>query len=174
MTALCMRGRPGPGPLLWLAGALIFMAAATPTRSDEAIVVRLDQARIVKIPDRAATLVIGNPLIADASIQPGALVVITGKGYGATNLIALDRAGAVLMEKNVEVTGPSDPIVIVYRGATRQTYSCMPDCQPRIVPGDTGKDQFDDQIAYYKDYFKSTVEQSATRNTQALAGGSVR
>jgi len=174
MTALCMRGRPGLGSLLRLVGALVFIATATPARSDDAITVQLDQARIVKIPDRAATLVIGNPLIADATIQPGALVVITGKGYGATNLIALDRAGAVLLEKEIEVTGPSDPTVIVYRGQTRQTYSCMPDCQPRIVPGDHGKDQFDDQVAYFKDFFKTTVEQSATRNTQALAGGSVR
>ena len=30
---------------------------------------------------------IGNPLIADLSIQPGGLAVITGKGYGATNFI---------------------------------------------------------------------------------------
>jgi hypothetical protein len=174
MTALFLWGRPGLRPLLRLVGAFVLIATASPARSDDPIVVRLDQARIVKIPDRAATLVIGNPLIADASIQPGALVVITGKGYGATNLIALDRAGAVLMEKDVEVTGPSDPIVIVYRGATRQTYSCMPDCQPRIAPGDTGKDEFDDQVAYYKDFFKTTVEQSATRNNQALAGGAVR
>ena len=43
-------------------------------------------------------------------------MVITGKGYGMTNLIALDRAGAVLMEKTVEVHGPRGSIVVVYRG----------------------------------------------------------
>ena len=41
---------------------------------------------------------IGNPLIADASVQPGGIMVVTGKGYGVTNLVALDRDGATLME----------------------------------------------------------------------------
>ena len=27
---------------------------------------------------------IGNPLIADATVQPGGIMVITGKGYGVT------------------------------------------------------------------------------------------
>ena len=59
----------------------------------------LDQAKLVKLPERVATIVIGNPLIADATVQTGGLMVITGKGYGATNIIALDRTGAVLMER---------------------------------------------------------------------------
>ena len=52
------------------------------------------------------TLVIGNPMIADVSMQSGGLMVVTGKGYGVTNLIALDRNGATLMEKQVSVKGP--------------------------------------------------------------------
>ena len=74
----------------------------------------------MKLPERAATLVIGNPLIADISIQPGGIAVITGKGYGATNVIVMDRSGAVLMEKTVEVKGPTDRIVFVYRGVDAQ------------------------------------------------------
>ena len=48
---------------------------------------------------------IGNPLIADASLQPGGLVVLTGKGYGTTNFIALDRKGNALLEKTIQVHG---------------------------------------------------------------------
>ena len=47
----------------------------------------------MRLPTGVATIVIGNPLIADASLQPGGLLVITGKGYGSTNLLALDRSG---------------------------------------------------------------------------------
>jgi hypothetical protein len=86
----------------------------------------LDQAQLIKLPDRVATIVLGNPLIADASLQPGNLVVITGKGYGETNLIALDRAGAVLMEKSLEVRGRDADVVVVYRGVERESYSCTP------------------------------------------------
>ena len=59
----------------------------------------------MKLPDRVATIVIGNPLIADATLQSGGILVITGKGYGSTNLLALDRDGRVVMDKTVQVLG---------------------------------------------------------------------
>ena len=162
MTALCVRGRAARGALRWLSAALIVAAAATHAMAEEPIVVQVDQATIVKLPDRAATLVIGNPLIADLSIQPGGIAVVTGKGYGATNVVVMDRSGAVLMQKNVEVKGPPDPIVVVYRGVARNTYSCTPQCAPRITLGDD------------TDYFDKTLAQSASRNTQAMAAGAAR
>jgi Pilus formation protein N terminal region len=68
-------------------------------------------------------------------VQAGGLMVVTGKGYGITNLIALDRTGSVLMEKMVEVEGPAD-VVVVYRGVERGSYSCTPNCERRITLGD--------------------------------------
>jgi Flp pilus assembly secretin CpaC len=76
------------------------------------ISVILDQARLVKLPDRVATIVIGNPVIADAVVQSGGWMLITGKGFGATNIVALDRSGAILMEKTVEVQAPQDVVVV--------------------------------------------------------------
>jgi len=171
---LCARRRAFPGPLHWLSAALFLIAITWPAAADEPIVVLLDQARIVQLPDRAVTVVVGNPLIADLTIQPGGIAVITGKGYGGTNFIVLDRSGTVLTEKSVEVKGPSDPIVVVFRGPTRQTYSCTPECSPRITLGDTGKDDFDkDDPAIYKDYFAKAIAQTATRNSQAAAAGAM-
>ena len=63
----------------------------------------------MKLPEKVSTIVVGNPLIADVAVQSGGLVVVTGKGFGATNLIALDRAGAVLMERSIVVSGPTRP-----------------------------------------------------------------
>jgi Flp pilus assembly secretin CpaC len=117
----------------------------------------LDQAKLIKLPERIATIVIGNPLIADASVQSGGLMVITGKGYGRTNLIALDRAGAVLLEKTVEVRAPRAGIVVVYRGVERESYSCTPYCDRRITLGDSSA------------YFDATLAQSSIRNGQAQA-----
>jgi Flp pilus assembly secretin CpaC len=154
MTALGVGGR-APRPLRWLLGALILIAAAAPAAAADPIVVELDQARIVKLPDRAATVVIGNPLIADVSLQHSGIGVITAKSYGATNVIALDRTGAVLMERTIEVTGPSDPIVVVYRGVSRETYSCTPDCSRRITLGDL------------PEYFDKTLSETTTRDAQA-------
>jgi hypothetical protein len=67
-----------------------------------------------------------NPLIADVSIQLGGIAVVTGNGYGATNVIVMDHSGVITMEKIVEVREPMRPIVVVYRGATRQTYVARP------------------------------------------------
>jgi hypothetical protein len=139
--------------------ALGLIAGLVPSGAGAAdIDVTIDEAKLIKLPERVATLVIGNPLIADASVQSGGLVVLTGKSFGATNFIALDRSGAVLMEIVVEVRGRSD-VVTVYKGAARETWSCAPTCQRRIMPGD------------FKDYFENTLEQTMTRSAAAQTGG---
>jgi hypothetical protein len=141
---------------------LILAAAGLPTNASAAdINVALDQARLLKLPDRVATIVVGNPAIADATVQAGGWMVVTGKGYGATNLIALDRTGAVLLERTVEVQGPPGAgVVVVYKGVQRETYSCTPYCERRLTLGDGG------------DYFEGLAGQIGARN--ALATGAVQ
>ena len=168
MTALCVYGRNSPNhilsvlPLLaslltWLAAAFLVVALAAPVMAAERIVVILDHARVIKLPDRASTVVVGDPLIADLSVQPGGIAVVTGKGYGATNFIVMDRSGTVLMEKNVEVTGPTDKTVVVYRGVNQETYSCTPLCERRMTLGD------------FPDFFDKTLTQITARNAQAAS-----
>jgi Flp pilus assembly secretin CpaC len=103
----------------WLLAALLILAVSATAHAAETIVVQLDRTTLIKLPPQTATVVIGDPLIADLSIQPGGLAMITGKGYGETNVIALDRDGAVLSEETIEVNGPGDPIVVVDRGDAR-------------------------------------------------------
>jgi hypothetical protein len=155
----------GPGPamcsvrfILAFLGTLLLAPQAAPTSAAAAdIGVVLDHARLIRLPERVATIVIGNPLIADAAVQSGGLMVVTGKGYGTTNIIALDRSGVVLMEKTIEVVGPREELMVVYRGAVRETYSCSPVCEPRIMPGDGDK------------FFDGIIGQSTNRS--GLAAG---
>ena len=125
------------------------------TVTGEPVTVYLDQAKILKLPDRTATLVIGNPLIADVAVQPGGILVVTGKSYGMTNLVALDRAGATLMEHPLQVQGPRDKVVVLYRGIERESYSYTPTCERRITLGDT------------PNYFTATLTQTGTLNSLA-------
>jgi hypothetical protein len=81
--------------------------------------------------------------------------VVTAKGYGATNLVALDRSGAVLLERLLLVESPKD-VVVVYRGLQKNTYSCAPDCEQRLTLGDAPA------------YFDATLAQIVNRNGQAL------
>jgi hypothetical protein len=139
--------------------SLVAFGSGTAGAAD--IEVILDQARLIKLPDRVSTLVIGNPVIADAAVQVGGWMVITGKGYGLTNIVALDRSGAVLMEKTVEVQGPRD-VVVVYRGIDRATYSCTPDCEATLALGDSQAG------------FALTAGQIAARNGLAAASAGAR
>ena len=124
----------------------------------ETVTINLDQAQVLQLPDQVATIVIGNPLIADATLQSGGVLVVTGKGYGATNLLALDRAGRILMSKTVQVLGAgTEDIVVVYKGVERETFSCASDCERRITLGDAPA------------YFNATLTQSGARNGQAQA-----
>ena len=121
----------------------------------EVIRISLDQAYTLRLPDRVATIVIGNPLIADATVQSGGLLVVTAKGFGATNLLAFDRVGGVLMNTTVQVLGPATrDIVVVYKGVERETYSCASNCERRITLGDSPA------------YFNANLAESSARNGQ--------
>jgi hypothetical protein len=159
MTALCVRGLAALRPLYWLAVILAVAAIASHAIADEPIIVRLDEAKILKLPDRATTVVIGNPLIADLAIQPGGLAVVTGRSFGATNVLVMDKSGAVLTEQNIQVEGPGDPIVVVYRGVDRETYSCTPFCAPRLTLGDD------------LTFFNNAMTEITSRNNQSMAAG---
>src|SRR5205807_3545294 len=102
-------------------GMVLWPAAAFAEPSGNAIAVNVDQAKLVRMPDRVATIVVGNPLIADVTLQTGGIIVVTGKGYGATNFIALDRSGEVLVDRLIQVEGPTDQLVTVYRGVERES-----------------------------------------------------
>jgi hypothetical protein len=127
------------------AAVLLLPAASFSAAGEGVIGVVVDQAKLVKLPERISTLVVGNPLIADVTLQPGGLMIVTGKSYGATNLIAMDREGNVLTERMIEVEGPTDKLVTVYRGTARETYSCTPSCQRRVTLGD-GQGYFTEAI----------------------------
>lgn len=119
--------------------------------------VTMDQARIIRLPSHVSTLVIGNPLIADATVQRGGLMVLTGKSVGSTNLIALDVRGEQLMAIQIRVRPQHDSVVQVYRGADRETYSCAPTCERTIAIGDS------------KDFFDTALANSRSRDTAASA-----
>jgi hypothetical protein len=130
-------------------------AFAAPAPTGGTIPVNIDQAKLIRLPERAATIVVGNPLVADITLQPGGVIIVTGKSYGATNFVAMDRNGEVLVDRIILVESPADRIVTVYRGIERESYSCMPVCQPRITLGDSER------------FFKTTLDQAGVLSGQA-------
>jgi hypothetical protein len=146
---------------LWLAAAFVVAAGVTPTHAaNDLISVTLDQARIAKVPSGASTIILGNPMIADVTLLKDTnAMVITGKGFGQTNIIAIDSTGAVLQEQQLRVV-PAKSVVVLQNGASRISYACNPDCMPTVQLGDDQKS------------FEEAGNQITTRNGFAGAGAS--
>jgi hypothetical protein len=125
---------------LWLAVAFVLAAGASPARAaTDVIAVTLDQAKIARLPRGAATLIVGNPMIADVTmLKNNNTMVITGKGFGQTNLIAIDAAGSLIEEQEIEVL-PSKTVLVLQSGSSRMSYACNPVCMPTVQLGDDDK-----------------------------------
>jgi Flp pilus assembly secretin CpaC len=153
-----IRARARFGLLSLIAGFLLWPVVSLAAPDPDRIAVYVDQAKLVKLPAKVSTIVVGNPLIADVTLQSGGIIVVTGKGYGATNFIAMDRNGEVLVDRQIQVEGPSDRLVTVYRGIERESYSCMPQCQRRVTLGDSDN------------YFNTTMSQAGSLSSNASGG----
>jgi hypothetical protein len=100
------------------------------------ISVKVNMARILRINAPAATVIIGNPGVADVAIQDPQTLVLTGKSYGQTNLIVLDSMGNPIADTIIEVIQAQGDLMTVYLGNARTTMVCSPACQPTIMLGD--------------------------------------
>ncbi len=111
-----------------LAAAIIVPGLA----SAQGITVESNQAKIVKLARPADTVVVGNPKIADAAVQDETTIVLTGKGFGVTNLVVLGADGTAIVDEQVTVVRQRGDSVRLYRRAEVQTFSCSPNCEPEF------------------------------------------
>lgn len=104
----------------------------------------LDQVHTLTFKRPVATVYVGNPAIADITMIDARHAFVQGKGYGRTNLVALNQDGAQVFNTNITVTGASNgSTVVLNRGAQRITLNCAGQrCEPTPMPGD-GKDAYD-------------------------------
>ena len=119
--------------------SLVSLALGTPfAQAQDAgpISVNVNMARVLRISAPAATVIVGNPGIADVTIQDPQTLILTGKNYGQTNLIVLDSRGEPIADTLLEVVQMQAGITTVYQGQMRTTISCAPVCQPTVALGD--------------------------------------
>ncbi len=76
----------------------------------------------------ASTVIVGNPAIADVSVSNSNTLVVFGRSYGTTNLIALDATGRQIANLDVNVTAASTGIMTVNKGTGQFSYACAPNC----------------------------------------------
>jgi len=112
--------------------------------------VEVDKARILRLPRSASAVIIGNPAIADAAIHDSRLLLVTGKAFGATNLIALDARGNIIAKRDISVVAPHMAAITYYRGGSQRTYSCANGCELTPSVGND-PDVFDRLLTQQKD-----------------------
>lgn len=119
------------GFCLVLAGAPVGLA-----QDNAPIDVKVNMARVLRISAPAATVIVGNPGIADVTIQDPQTLILTGKSYGQTNLIVLDAYGEPIADTLIEVMQMQAGVMTVYQGQMRTSLACAPVCQPTVTMGD--------------------------------------
>ncbi|MDQ6703015.1 MAG: pilus assembly protein N-terminal domain-containing protein [Pseudomonadota bacterium] len=140
-----------------IATVLIYLYSPPLRAMEETLVVTIDQARVVNVPAGTEALVVGNAAIADLTLLKQGAVIITGKGFGETNFIALDAAGNPLSQSLIHVVAGSNAL-LVQRGMDRQSYACGPpsrQCLPTVKLGDDAK------------YFGEVAKEVTDHNAQA-------
>jgi Flp pilus assembly secretin CpaC len=103
----------------------------------EDLSVAKDQSKVIKLTGAASTVVVGNPAIADVTMQDANTAFVTGKGFGTTNVIAMDADGRQIASFRIVVTSSSDRSVTLIKGQQQITLSCAPRCEQTAATGGT-------------------------------------
>ena len=128
-----------------LIAALLLAAYAGTANAGEPVTVYTDHSRILSVARPPATIVVGNPSIADVTVQ-GNQVFLHARSFGTTNVIIMDAADKLLADYEVTVQTGGDDNVYVFKSGFLNTFVCAPQCEATLHVGDD-RDYFNKWIA---------------------------
>lgn len=116
-----------------LASAGVLFSPAVGTAQSGSMNVEIDQAQRVQLRGPAGSVIVGNPEIADVTVVDSNTLYITGKGYGVTEIVAVDPIGRTVFQSQVVVTaGSGSGRVRVWRGGEATEMACAASCSPSV------------------------------------------
>lgn len=113
---------------LGFSASIALALAAASTASAAGLQVEIDHNQRLNVAGSAASVLVGNPAVADVTVVDSHTLFVSGRGYGITDVVVLDHQGRTIYEGDVVVTAPSANIA-VYRGPARTDFACAPSCQ---------------------------------------------
>jgi hypothetical protein len=124
----------------------VAVSANIPVALAEELTVNTDQSQIITMQRAPSTVVVGNPSIADVTVQ-GNQIFVHGRVFGKTNVIVLDEGGNQLADFAVNVVTEDNYNVVVFKAGVGNTieknsYTCKTDCESVFHIGDS--------LEYYK------------------------
>lgn len=149
--------RISAGALFAAAFAAVGIIGSAPVAAGD-LQVQYDQVMMQPLDEPAANIIIGNPSIADVTLQNNKMLVITGKTFGITNLIVLNADEKVILNERLMVRSDDRKVVSLIRGGLTSTYNCAPKCEPVLKVGDD------------KDYY-SNIAASASQKMKISESG---
>lgn len=122
-------------PLIPRLLGLTFAACAAlgaSTAAAQSMNIQVDRSQRVSLRGAASSVIVGNPAIADVTVVDANTLFITGKGYGVTEVVAVDGIGRTLFQNQIVVTGGASGSVRVWRGAQATEMACAASCSPSV------------------------------------------
>lgn len=117
-------------------GAALFLAsiasASVSLAQASTMSVEIDRSARVRLTGGATSVIVGNPQIADVTVVDANTLFITGKGYGVTQVVAVDAIGRTLFQRDIVVTAGTTGSVRVWRGAQATEMACGASCAPSV------------------------------------------
>lgn len=155
MTAICAGLAAAP------ASANMHTSSAHAPGGD--VRVDISHTEILRLAQPASSVVVGNPAVADIAVHSPDTLLVLGRTYGTTNLIAMDAMGRVIAEHQIRVGARDYPGRLqVYNGTKRYTYDCAPECLIAPEVGDAAEH-----------YSLATANERAISNNFASDGGAL-
>jgi len=130
------------------------------TKVSGPIKVEMDHAKVLRIDGTAHTVILGNPAIADAVVHNQNTLIITGRAFGSTNLVVLDRDSNPIADEVLVVTQSTATVVQIHRRGERFSHRCSPRCDSDMVPGDN------------KEFFEKNLKSAQARQELSKSNAS--
>ena len=115
------------------AAAVAVLAVPAVSAAQSRLSAETDQAQRVQLRGPAGPVIVGNPHIPDVTVVDANTLYITGKGYGVTEVVAVDPIGRTVFQSQVVVTaGDGAGRVRLWRGAQATEMACAASCSPSL------------------------------------------
>jgi Flp pilus assembly secretin CpaC len=113
----------------------LLTSLSLPAFAGEPITIQSDSSKLLTVAATPGTVVIGNPSIADVTMN-GKQIFIHGRAFGETNLLIMDTQGNQIVNFDITVADNGTNTVTLYRGVKRYSFSCAPNCGSVMMVGD--------------------------------------
>ena len=115
-----------------LAAIATLAAAGAALAQSAAMNLAVDTSQRVSVRGAISSIIVANPQIADATVVDANTLFVTGKGYGSTQITAVDAIGRILFQNQIVVTGGQAGAVRVWRGGRVTEMACAASCSPSV------------------------------------------